>query len=149
MAETFTPTTWVDGSAGGTPITAAQLNRVEAGVESMDDRVTALEDTAATVVASTKTTSYTLVLADAGTVIEMNSASATNLTVPPNSSVAFPVGTVIEAGRLGAGSVTLVAGGGVTIRVPTGASLILRAQYSTVGLRKRAADEWVASGDLA
>lgn len=47
MPETFTPTTWVDGSGGGTPITAAQLNRVEQGVESMDDRVTALEDTRA------------------------------------------------------------------------------------------------------
>lgn len=43
MPETFEPSTWTDGSAGGTPITAAQLNRVEAGIESMDDRVTALE----------------------------------------------------------------------------------------------------------
>lgn len=43
MPETFTPQTWVDGAAGGTPLTAAQMNRVEAGIESMDDRVTALE----------------------------------------------------------------------------------------------------------
>jgi hypothetical protein len=43
MPETFTPFTWADGSAGGTPIIAAQLNRIETGVESMDDRVTALE----------------------------------------------------------------------------------------------------------
>lgn len=45
MPETFDPKTWVDGVAGGTPITAAELNRVELGVESMDDRVTALEGT--------------------------------------------------------------------------------------------------------
>jgi len=44
MPETFTPSTWADGSEGGTPITAAELNRIEAGIESMDDRVTALED---------------------------------------------------------------------------------------------------------
>lgn len=28
----FTPTDWKDGVAGGTPITAAQLNRIEAGI---------------------------------------------------------------------------------------------------------------------
>lgn len=43
MPETFTPYTWADGSAGGTPVTAAQLNRVETGLESMDDRGAALE----------------------------------------------------------------------------------------------------------
>jgi hypothetical protein len=139
----------VDGVGGGTPITAAELNRLEAGVESMDDRVTALEDSAAVITASIQTAPYTLGLADAGKLIEMNSGSATTLTVPPDSSAAFPVGTVIEVTRLGAGSVTLVAGSGVTIRVPAGSSLILRAQYSTAGLRKRATNEWIASGDLA
>jgi hypothetical protein len=44
MPETFSPTTWSDGSGGGTPITASQLNRIEIGVESMDDRVDALEN---------------------------------------------------------------------------------------------------------
>ena len=151
MPETFTPrpTPWVDGSGGGTPITAAELNRIEQGIESMDDRVTALEDSAAVVTANTQTTPYTLGPADAGKLIEMNSGSATTLTVPPNSSAAFPVGTVIEVTRLGTGSVTLVAGVGVTVRVPTGSTLALRAQYSTAGLRKRATDEWVVSGDLA
>ena len=43
MAETFTPKTWADGPGGGTPVTADELNRLEQGVESMDDRVTALE----------------------------------------------------------------------------------------------------------
>ncbi len=96
---------------------------------------------------STKTTSYTLVLSDAGEVIEMNSASATTVTVPPNSSVAFPVGTVVEVYRMGSGSVTLVAGSGVTLTVPAGSPLTLRVQGSTVGLRKRATNEWVISGD--
>jgi hypothetical protein len=47
LPETFTPFTWADGSGGGTPITAAQLNRIETGLESMDDRVDALEDAGA------------------------------------------------------------------------------------------------------
>lgn len=150
MPETFTPrpTPWANGASGATPITAAELNRLEAGIESMDDRVTALEDSAAVITASVQTTPYTLTLTDAGRLIEMSSGSATTLTVPPNSTAAFPVGTVIEVGRLGTGSVTLVAGVGVTLRVPAGTTLALRAQYSTAGLRKRAADEWVVSGDL-
>jgi hypothetical protein len=151
VPETFTPrpTPWVNGSSGGTPITAEELNRLEAGIESMDDRVTALEDTAAVVTANPQTTAYTLALADAGKLIEMNSGAALTLTVPPNSSTAYPVGTVIEVSRMGTGSVTLVAGVGVTLRVPAGSTLALRAQYSTAGLRKRAADEWIVSGDLA
>lgn len=37
----FTPKTWKDGSSGGTPITAAELNRMEKGIE---DCATACND---------------------------------------------------------------------------------------------------------
>lgn len=96
--------------------------------------------------ASTHTGSITLALSDSGEVKEMNSASATTVTVPPNSSVAFPTGTVIEVFRLGTGTVTLTPGAGVTIRTP--GVLTLRAQYSSASLRSRGPDEWVAAGDL-
>jgi hypothetical protein len=95
---------------------------------------------------TSQTTSYTLVLGDGGKAVEMNSASALNLTVPPNSAVAFPVGTVIETAQIGAGQVTLVPGSGVTLRSPNG--LRTRAQYSSVSLRKKATDEWVVAGDV-
>lgn len=98
------------------------------------------------VTATTQASSYTLVLADAGTAIESTSASAVNHTVPPNSSVAFPVGTVIELCQYGAGQITVVAGAGVTLRNPS--SLTSRAQYSTISLRKRGTDEWVVAGDV-
>ena len=93
-----------------------------------------------------QTTSYTLLLSDAGDVVEMNAAGGVNVTVPPNSTAAFPIGTIIEVCQIGAGQVTLVAGAGVTIDNPS--SLTTRTQFSTVGLRKRGTDEWVASGDL-
>lgn len=98
------------------------------------------------IVQTTQTASYTLVLSDAASLIDMNSASAVNVTVPPNSAVAFDIGAVIEICQFGAGQVTIVAGAGVTIRTPS--SLTTRAQYSTVSLRKRATDEWVVSGDV-
>ena len=45
----------------------------------------------------------------------MDNAAANTLTVPPNSSVAFPVGTSIPIRQAGAGQTTIVAGSGVAI----------------------------------
>lgn len=94
---------------------------------------------------NTQTASYTLVLSDAGKVVEMNVAGANDLTVPLNSSVAFPIGTVIGVYQMGAGLTTIVATGGVTIR-NVGA---MSGQYAEASLRKRATDEWVLTGSLA
>ena len=93
-----------------------------------------------------QTASYTLVLADKGKAVEVTSASATNVTVPPNSSVDYPIGTVIEVAQLGTGQVTLVAGEGVTLQTPS--SLLTRAQFSSLSLRKRATDTWLVTGDM-
>jgi hypothetical protein len=103
-----------------------------------------IQRVAATVLAGT---SYTLALSDAATVVEFTSASATTVTVPPNLSVAFPVGSVIELLQHGTGQLTLAPGAGVTIR-STGGLLSARTQYSSLALRKRATDEWVLAGDL-
>jgi hypothetical protein len=105
------------------------------------------------VLPNTQTASYTLALTDLGKSVEMNSASATVLTVPPNSSVAFAIGACIEVCRLGAGSVTITPGVAVTLRNrldPAGtASHTISSQYSSVALRKRATDDWVMVGDFA
>jgi len=93
-----------------------------------------------------ETASYTLVLADAGKMVEVDNASAVNLTVPLNATVAFPVGTVIQLAQIGAGQMTVVATGGVTIN--TASTLLLRAQYSTATLIKRATDTWLLAGDM-
>jgi len=97
---------------------------------------------------NTQTASYTLVITDASKVVEMNVASANNLTVPPNSSVGFPIGTQIDISQLGAGQTTVVAGAGVTIR-SSGAKLKITGQYSGAVLYKRGTDEWVLQGDIA
>ena len=89
---------------------------------------------------------YTLVLADAGRMIEMNNAATQDLTVPPNSSVAFPVDTRIDIHQQGAGLLSIVAGGGVTIR--TNGGLDSAGQYAGLSLWKRATDEWVLYGGV-
>lgn len=100
------------------------------------------------VTANRQTDSYQLVIGDLNKVIEMNKATANNLTVPANATVAFPVGTCIEIFQYGAGQTTVVAGGGVTIR-SSGGKLKLTGQYSGASLRKIATDEWCLVGDIA
>lgn len=91
---------------------------------------------------------YSLVLGDAGTVIEFTSGSGITLTIPTNASVAFPIGTIIEVFQYGAGQVTVAGAGGVTLR-SDGGKVKTAAQYATIGLRQRAVDEWILNGDLA
>jgi len=91
-------------------------------------------------------TTYTFVAGDRGKYVTMNNGSAQSVTVPPNSGVAFTVGTQIQVIGLGAGEITMVAGSGVTLRYTPG--LKLRAQYSSVTCIKIATDEWVLVGDL-
>jgi len=100
------------------------------------------------VTVSTQTSSYTLTLSDSGKAVELTSGGATTVTVPPNSSVAFAVGTIIEVTRLGAGAVTIAAGAGVTLQ-SADSQLGLRAQYSVASLRKRATNTWLVAGDLS
>jgi hypothetical protein len=98
-------------------------------------------------VINAQTVSYTLVLSDASKLVEISNASANNLTVPLNSSVAFAVGTQISLLQTGAGQMTVVATGGVTINATPG--LKLRAQWSSATLIKRATDTWVLVGDIS
>lgn len=102
-----------------------------------------------TVTQATQTgTGYTLVIGDAGTLVEMNNAAANTVTVPPNSSVAFPVGTFISIRQYGAGLTTIAAGSGVTIR-SYGTGLKLAGQYAEATLTKRGTNEWILSGETS
>ena len=93
-----------------------------------------------------QTASYTLVLGDAYKLVEISNASANTLTVPLNSSVAFPTGTQITILQTGAGQTTVAGTGGVTVNGTPG--LKLRAQWSSATLIKRGTDTWVLIGDV-
>lgn len=94
-----------------------------------------------------KTASYVLTLADIGHMIEMNVASANTLTIPPQSSVAWPAGARIDSNQYGAGATTWTAGAGVTLR-SNGAKLKSNGQYAVSGAYRIAADEWEVYGNL-
>ena len=94
-----------------------------------------------------KTASYTLVLADANKLIEINNGSANTLGVPLNSTDAFHIGTQILIAQQGAGQTTITPVSGVTLR-SSGGKLKISAQYGVATLIKRATDEWYVAGDL-
>jgi hypothetical protein len=89
---------------------------------------------------------YTLALSDDGQIIEMSNSGGSTVTVPPNSSVPFPIGTQIQLLQTGSGQVTVAAGSGVTVNATPGFKT--RAQWSFATLLKRATDTWVFVGDL-
>ena len=85
-----------------------------------------------------KTASHTLSLADRDKVVAMNNSTAATVTIPPDSSVDFPIGSVVYINRVGSGSVTLAAGAGVTV-TRTGNF----AEQEELYCRKRAANSWI------
>lgn len=96
-------------------------------------------------------TSYTTVLADNGRLVTLTNASAIAVTIPPNSSVTYPVGAQINMAQLGAGQVTVSGGSGVTI-VSTGGTASApkaRAQYSTLTAVQTSTDNWLIMGDIS
>ena len=92
-------------------------------------------------------TSYTAVLGDDGKLVTCDNGSAITFTVPPNSSVAFGIGTQINVMQLGAGQVTITAGAGVTLR-SNGSKLKTNGQYAVATCCKIATDTWVVVGNL-
>ncbi len=94
-----------------------------------------------------KTASYTLSsLDERDDLIEVASLTPTTITIPANSSVAYPVGTSIDVLQTSTGQVTIAAGAGVTVNATPG--LKLRTQWSSCTLFKRAENTWVVMGDL-
>ena len=96
-------------------------------------------------------TTYTPVLTDAKQMVTLSNASAITVTIPPNSSVAYAVGSKIDFIQKGAGQVSFAQGAGVTIR-STGATATapkLRVQYSAATAWYEGSDVWYIVGDLA
>lgn len=93
-------------------------------------------------------TTYTTVLADDGKLITCSNASAISVTIPPNSSVAYGIGTQLNFAQLSTGQVTLVAGAGVTLN-SAGAKLKLGAQYAVATCVKTDTNTWFVVGNLS
>ena len=92
-------------------------------------------------------TTYTLVLADRGKLITASNASPITLTIPTNTTAAFPIGTQIGVIQTGAGQVTFAPASGVTLASYNSALKIVGNGGLAVCI-KTATNTWQLSGAL-
>ncbi len=94
--------------------------------------------------------SYTLEITDlAKTIVTTATSGEVAITVPPQSSVNFPLGTTLQILQEGVGRVVITPGSGVTVNNVGGIlALKNRYRYSFINLYKYAENSWIVIGDL-
>lgn len=99
---------------------------------------------------NTQISSYILALGDQtkDTVVEMNVGTGNTVTIPLNSTVAFPIGSQIIIAQYGAGQTTIQGALGVTLR-SSGGKTKIASQYGLATIIKRGQDEWYLAGDIS
>lgn len=92
------------------------------------------------------TDDYTLALTEAGKMIMLTGKTGKTITVPDNTSAAFPIGTTFAFTQDGTGALTIAAAAGVTIRYKAG--LVLEGQYAMAAIVKTDVNTWRLTGAL-
>jgi hypothetical protein len=124
--------------------------RITAGTGDPEDLTAAqvrtiINDVLYAPVITESTTARNLALTDGGAYIRHTNASASTVTVPPQSSVTWLASTEIHIRRAAAGNLTLTPGAGVTLNAPSGGTLLMTNAMS-VTLKRVASDEWDVIG---
>jgi hypothetical protein len=96
----------------------------------------------------TITADYTLALSDAESVICVDASVTTQIIMPLNSVVPFPIGTKIDLIQMGTGLAAIFSVSAI-VQVPAGFFVRTKGQYATIRLRKIATDYWILDGNLA
>lgn len=126
----------------GQPLTHAE---VDSNFTALNDAVIALAEPSPSEVITESGTSRTLALIDAGKYINCTAGTAVTITIPLNATAAFPISTEIDVWQDGAGVVSFVGAGGVTIH---SVGLSLAAQYRAATLKKVGTNTWHIIGAL-
>jgi hypothetical protein len=129
-------------TGGGATVTTA-LNALQTAVASAggSDVLTFNDQTG---------TAYTFVLTDGkkDVLVRGSNAASQTFTIPSNSTVPFPIGTVLGLLWYGVGQPSFAIAGPDTLN-PAGTTLKLRQRNSIAYATKMTATSWIASGDLA
>ena len=105
------------------------------------------QDSVPTTVRSSALTTTNIILADKNGVVITTTATATDVRIPTNAGVAFPIGTKITIIQEGAGTVTVVGTAGVTLQSSQGHDRLSH-QYSVATVVKTATDTWYLYGEI-
>lgn len=140
--------------ANGAVVEARIADGAVSEIKIADDAVTEdkLGDLAATapktgpVPLRTVSANTTIGMSDYLGMVVVDSSSNRTVTIPPDSTVNFPVGSVVNILRAGTGGVEIIEGTGVDIRTPVGGNIQSRWQLATA--IKIAANEWVLAGSV-
>jgi len=126
--------------------TATEIGYVNGVTSAIQTQIDAKADKTTTFNIQTGT-SYTLVLTDAGKIIEMQNGGANIVYIPLNSTSAFPIGTEIQVLQFGAGQTTITPVSGVTTKSKSN-QVKIGNQYTGVTLVKRGTNDWYIIGNL-
>lgn len=129
----------ITATFGTTGITKASFVCIEPIVVATSVPITVTDQTG---------TTYTFALTDGQTMVEYNNAAAGTFTIPPHSSVAFPVGTYIREFQGGAGPLTIAPGAGVTLLYAANVyGATSRSKNSVLQITQVSTDVWLLEGD--
>ena len=144
VSPTFTGAVVLPSTTSIGNVSDTEIGYLDGVTSSIQEQIDAISNLVTT---NRETASYTLELTDANKLVEMNVATANNLTVPLDSSVTFPIGTKIDIVQYGTGQTTIVAISGVTIN-SANSWLKINARYGAATLTKIGTNEWYLWGNL-
>ena len=96
---------------------------------------------------TTQTADFTLALTDRFSIIEVDTRTTVDITIPANGTIAFPIGTIIKVVTLNTGITKFVAAGGVTIN-SLDSYVNIKSPGGAVWLTKTDTNVWYLDGDL-
>ena len=116
----------------GQTLTAAQMNTLQASDFNFTRNVLA-------------GTSYTMVLADKGKLLEFENTGSITLTIPTNATAAFDIGDRVDVLLASTGTLSIIGDTGVTLNAE-GDLTTISSQWTRVTLIKRGTNSWVLTG---
>jgi hypothetical protein len=142
----FTAAQVIDDLDTATYPSLTELSYVKGVTSSIQNQ---LDTKLASIVSFNRRTStpYTIALSDVNKMVEMDLSTGNTLSIPLNTTVNFPIGSVIMVSQYGAGQTTISGVSGVALR-SVGGWLKIAARYGVVSLVKVATDEWYVYGAL-
>jgi hypothetical protein len=140
---------WVDATDSWT--SSEHINLASGKSLKLDGTAIDLVSSTLNILTPTFTTNaYTVVLTDKDKWLELsNGATAGTLNIPTDATANFAIGAQINILQTGAGQITIAAVTPGTTTVNGSPGLKLRGQWSVATIVKRAANTWVAVGDLS
>jgi hypothetical protein len=131
----------------GITATTAELNYVDGVTSAVQTQLDAkLGDEYQEMPQNAKNSNYTLALSDSGKHLYHSNTTAYTWTIPANSSVAFPLGTVITFVNDGSGDITIARASGVALIVFGTDQNATLSQYGLATAIKVGTDRWYIAG---